>query len=172
MARSTGLKQDLRLSAPYEIYSELDFFSFTGENGDSFDRYLIRIEEMRESGALINQCLNLVCPGDFKADNEKVSFPSKKKINEDMESVISHFKAFTDGVVIEEGINYTAVEAPKGEFGVFLVTNNTNKPYRCKFRAPGFYHLQAIDFMSFNVLLADLVAIIGTQDVVFGEIDR
>ena len=172
MARSAGLKYDLRVNSPYELYEEIKFSSFTSENGDSFDRYLLRLEEMRQSVDIIVDALNLVCPGEVKSSNEKVSFPSKKNIKGSMESVISHFKSFTDGVVIAEGKCYSAVEAPKGEFGVFLVTNNFNKPYRCKFRAPGFYHLQALDFMACDVLLADLVTIIGSQDIVFGEIDR
>jgi NADH:ubiquinone oxidoreductase subunit D len=172
MARSIGLKQDLRINYPYDIYNDLEFHSIFSKNGDSFDRYLIRIEEMKESAFLINQCLNLICSGSIKSENEKITFPRKVKIMETMESVISHFKNFTDGVIIEEGKCYVSVEAPKGEFGVFLITNNFNKPHRCKFRAPGFYHLQALDYMAFNVLLADLVAIIGTQDIVFGEIDR
>lgn len=172
MARSIGLEQDLRLNFPYETYEKINFTSFLTNRGDCFDRYLIRIQEMRESASIIIQCLNSICEGAVKSFNEKIAFPSKSMIKDSMESVIAHFKSFTDGVVIAESKSYTSVEAPKGEFGVFLVANNFNKPHRCKFRSPGFYHLQSLDYMCCNVLLADLVTIVGTQDIVFGEIDR
>lgn len=172
LLRSTGFSWDLRRSHPYEIYNELDFDIPIGKNGDSYDRYCIRIEEMRQSLSIIVQCLNKIPQGSFKVNNMKISPPSRVEMKRSMESLIHHFKYFSEGFTVPKGTVYAAVEHPKGEFGVALVTNGTNKPYRCKIKAPGFIHLQALDFMSRGHLLADLVTIIGTLDIVFGEIDR
>jgi NADH dehydrogenase (ubiquinone) Fe-S protein 2 len=150
----------------------LDFDIPVGSNGDCFDRYLIRINEMRQSIRIINQCLNNIPNGPIKVDNNKISTPSKLYIKQSMESIIHHFKLYTEGFLVLAGETYASIEAPKGEFGVFLVSNGTNKPYRCKVRAPGFFHLQGLDFMSKGHMLADVVTIIGTQDIVFGEVDR
>lgn len=143
-----------------------------GHNGDCFDRYLVRMEEMRQSVSLIIQCLNLLPAGPVKTDDRKVTPPSRTEMKESMESLIHHFKLYSEGTSIAAGETYTAVEAPKGEFGVFLVSNGTNKPYRCKIKAPGFAHLQGLDMMAKGHMIADVVTIIGTQDIVFGEVDR
>jgi len=143
-----------------------------GSRGDCYDRYLIRIEEMRQSLRLIVECINTLPEGVIQADDRKISPPSRTHLKESMESLIHHFKLYTEGFVVPAAETYTAVEAPKGEFGVFLVSNGSNRPYRCKIRAPGFVHLQALDFMAKNHMLADVVTIIGTQDIVFGEVDR
>lgn len=172
LLRSTGCNWDLRKTWPYEIYSRLNFEIPLGLNGDCFDRYLLRIEEMRQSLHIINQCLNQMPEGSIKSVDFKLVPPSKKLLKSDMEALISHFKLYSEGFDVAKGSVYTAVEAPKGEFGLFLMSDGTNRPYRCKFRAPGFFHLQGLDFMSKNYLLADLVTIIGTQDIVFGEVDR
>jgi len=172
MLRGSGVKWDLRKSQPYEIYSELKFDIPIGTNGDCYDRYLIRIFEMRESLKIIEQCLENIPVGIIKTNNNKITPPSRKDLKESMESLIHHFKIYTQGAVIPSGETFIASEAPKGEFGVFLVSNNTNKPYRCKIKAPGFNHLQSLDYMSKGHLIADVVTIIGTQDIVFGEVDR
>jgi NADH dehydrogenase I D subunit len=172
LLRSTGYSWDLRKSHPYEIYENLIFDVPIGKNGDSYDRYCIRIEEMRQSLAIIVQCLNKMPNNSFKVNNMKLSPPSRLDMKKSMESLIHHFKYFSEGFVIPKGSIYAAVEHPKGEFGVSLVTNGTNKPFRCKIKAPGFVHLQALDFLARGHLLADLVTIIGTLDIVFGEIDR
>jgi len=172
MLRGSGVPWDLRKSQPYEIYPELKFEIATGTKGDCFDRYLIRVEEMRQSTHMIVQCLNLLEPGLVKADDRKLSPPPRSEMKGDMESLIHHFKLYTEGVAPPPGETYTACEAPKGEFGVYLVSDGTNRPYRCKIRAPGFSHLQGLDFMAKGHMLADVVAIIGTQDIVFGEVDR
>jgi len=172
LLRGSGMPWDLRKAQPYEIYDSLDFDIPVGTNGDCFDRYLIRINEMRQSIRIINQCLNNIPNGPIKVDNNKISTPSKLYIKQSMESIIHHFKLYTEGFLVLAGETYVAIEAPKGEFGVFLVSNGTNKPYRCKVRAPGFFHLQGLDFMSKGHMLADVVTIIGTQDIVFGEVDR
>ena len=172
MIRGSGLAWDLRKTQPYEVYNQLQFDIPVGSQGDCYDRYLIRIEEMRQSLRLIVQCLNQLPQGIIKVDDKKISPPSRKHMKESMESLIHHFKLFTEGFVVPAAETYTGVEAPKGEFGVYLVSNGTNRPYRCKIRAPGFVHLQALDFMSKHHLLADVVTIIGTQDIVFGEVDR
>jgi NADH dehydrogenase (ubiquinone) Fe-S protein 2 len=172
LLRGSGMPWDLRKAQPYEIYDSLDFDIPVGSNGDCFDRYLIRINEMRQSIRIINQCLNNIPNGPIKVDNNKISTPSKLYIKQSMESIIHHFKLYTEGFLVLAGETYVAIEAPKGEFGVFLVSNGTNKPYRCKVRAPGFFHLQGLDFMSKGHMLADVVTIIGTQDIVFGEVDR
>ena len=172
MLRGSGVSWDLRKTQPYEVYESLDFDIPVGTQGDCYDRYLIRIEEMRQSLKLIAQCLNQLPQGLVKVDDKKISPPSRKHMKESMESLIHHFKLFTEGFVVPASETYVGVEAPKGEFGVYLVSNGTNKPYRCKIRAPGFVHLQALDFMAKHHLLADVVTIIGTQDIVFGEVDR
>jgi NADH dehydrogenase (ubiquinone) Fe-S protein 2 len=172
MLRGSGVAWDLRKTQPYDIYSDLQFDIPVGTQGDCYDRYLIRIEEMRQSLKLIAECLNKLPQGPIKVDDRKITPPSKSHVKESMESLIHHFKLYTEGFVVPASETYTAVEAPKGEFGVYLVSNGTNKPYRCKIRAPGFVHLQALDFMAKKHLLADVVTIIGTQDIVFGEVDR
>jgi NADH dehydrogenase (ubiquinone) Fe-S protein 2 len=172
MLRGSGIPWDLRKTQPYEIYSELNFSVPVGNNGDCYDRYLVRMEEMRESLRLIIQSIELLSNGPVKTNNYKINPPFRTDMKNSMEGVIHHFKFFTEGLVLPFGETYTATEAPKGEFGVYLISDNTEKPYRCKIKAPGFGHLQAIDFMSKNHLIADVVTIIGTQDIVFGEIDR
>nr|BBF98336.1 NADH dehydrogenase subunit 7 [Goniomonas avonlea] len=171
LLRGSGISWDLRKTQPYEVYSSLDFNIPVGSSGDCYDRYLIRVEEMRESLRIIQQCLNLLPPGAITLDG-KVAPPSRRKLKSSMEGLIHQFKLFSEGFILQSGETYTAVEAPKGEFGVFLVSDNTNRPYRCKIRAPGVCHLQAVDFMSKGHLLADVVTVIGTLDIVFGEIDR
>ena len=172
MLRGSGIPWDLRKAQPYEVYSKFDFAIPVGNSGDCYDRYLLRIEEMRQSLSIIEQCLKLLPNGFIKAANFKVTPPSRSEMKTSMESVIHHFKFFSEGMVIPYGETYTATEAPKGEFGVYLISNNTEKPYRCKIKAPGFGHLQALNEMSINHMIADVVTIIGTQDIVFGEVDR
>lgn len=172
MLRGSGVSWDLRKTQPYDVYNKMNFDIPVGIRGDCYDRYLIRIEEMRQSLRIIMQCINELPQGVIKVDDKKITPPSRSQMKQSMESLIHHFKHYTEGFVVPAGETYTAVEAPKGEFGVFLVSNGTNRPYRCKIRAPGFAHLQGIDFMSRNHMLADVVTIIGTQDIVFGEIDR
>ncbi len=172
MLRGSGIAWDLRKHQPYEIYKDLEFSVPVGSNGDCYDRYLIRVEEMRQSLKIIHEAMNMIKPGPVKTDDYKISPPSRTEMKNSMEAVIHHFKYFTEGFVLPHGETYTATEAPKGEFGVYLVSNNTEKPYRCKIKAPGFGHLQALDDMSKGHMIADVVTIIGTQDIVFGEIDR
>ncbi len=172
LLRSAGISWDLRKNQPYEIYNELDFEVPIGKNGDCYDRYLIRISEMRQSLNILNQCLNKIPSGNVKIDDYKIVSPTRGLMKNSMESLINHFKLYSEGVNIKKNEVYCAIEAPKGEFGVFLVSNNTNKPYRCHIRAPGFAHLQGLDLMSKGHLISDVVTIIGTQDIVFGEIDR
>jgi NADH dehydrogenase (ubiquinone) Fe-S protein 2 len=172
MLRASGVRSDLRKNQPYEIYNQLRFDIPIGTTGDSFDRYCIRIEEMRQSLLIIFQCLNKMPAGPIKSDNNKIIAQSKSVMKTSMESLINHFKLYTEGFPVPAQTNYTAIEAPKGEFGVFLASDNSTKPYRCKIKAPGFMHLQSLDVMSKNHYLPDVVALIGTQDVVFGEIDR
>jgi NADH dehydrogenase (ubiquinone) Fe-S protein 2 len=172
MLRGSGINWDLRKSQPYEIYDQLNFAIPTGNNGDCYDRYLVRVAEMRESLKIIEQCINQISTGVIKTDDNKIIPPSRSEMKQSMESLIHHFKLYTQGVVIPAGETYLGTEAPKGEFGVHLVSNNTNRPYRCKIKAPGFTHLQALDFMSKGHMIADVVTIIGTLDIVFGEIDR
>ena len=172
MLRGSGFNWDLRKSHPYEVYNKLSFEVPVGTNGDCYDRYYIRIKEMKESLKIISQCLNNIPTGPIKTSDEKITPPTRFKIANSMESLIHHFKFYTDGFVVPKNETYIATEAPKGEFGVYLVSNNTSKPYRCKIKAPGFAHLQALNHMSQGHLLADVVTIIGTQDIVFGEIDR
>lgn len=172
MLRGSGVKWDLRKNTPYEIYPELDFEVPVGTTGDCYDRYLCRAQEMRQSLRLIVQCLNLLEPGPVRMDDKKLSPPRRAEMKESMEALIHHFKHYTEGVTVPPGETYMAVEAPKGEFGVFLVSDGSGRPYRCKIRAPGFFHLQGLDFMARGHMLADVVTIIGTQDIVFGEVDR
>ena len=172
MLRGSGIEWDLRKSQPYEVYSDIKFNVAIGVNGDCYDRYLIRIFEMKESLKIIKQCLNKIPTGIIKSDDNKITPPSRTEIKQSMESLIHHFKLYTQGFVIPFNETYTACEAPKGEFGIYLLSNNTNRPYRCKIKAPGFSHLQALDHMSKGHLIADVVTIIGTQDIVFGEVDR
>lgn len=172
MLRGSGVAWDLRKSQPYEVYDELDFDIPVGKTGDCYARYLVRMEEMRQSIRLMKQCLENMPEGDVMVDDYKVSPPPRAEMKGSMEALIHHFKLYTEGYHVPAGETYTAVEAPKGEFGVFLVSDGTNKPYRCRIKAPGFVHLQAMDFMSKGHMLADTVSIIGSMDVVFGEIDR
>ena len=170
--RASGVAWDLRKSQPYDCYADLDFDIPIGKNGDCYDRYLVRIWEMRESLKIIHQCIEKMPGGPVKIDSNKITPPSRESMKSSMEAMIHHFKLYTEGYHVPAGETYTAVEAPKGEFSVFLVSDGTNKPYRCKIRAPGFAHLQAMEFLSKGHMLADAVANIGSIDVVFGEIDR
>lgn len=172
MARGSGLPWDLRKTQPYEIYHELSFKVPVGRKGDCFQRYLVRVEEMRQSLHIIQQGLNLISSGPIKALSGKISPPTRKEMKSSMESLINHFRLYSEGFCVPRTELYSSVEAPKGEFGVYLVSDGTNKPYRCKIKAPGFLHLQGLDFMAKNHLLADVVTIIGTLDIVFGEVDR
>ena len=172
MMRGSGIPWDLRKSQPYECYDQLDFKIPIGKNGDCYDRYLCRIDEMRESVKIINQCLVNIPKGPIKTLDGKISFPSKKDIKESMEALIHHFKLFTEGFHVEKDEIYSAVEAPKGEFGVYLISDGSNIPYKCKIRAPGFSHLQAMDYLIKGHMLADVPAVLSSLDVVFGEIDR
>jgi len=172
MLRGTGLGWDLRKSQPYELYDRLAFSIPCGEHSDCYDRYVCRVEEMRQSLRIMRQCIDQMPAGIVKADDQKVSAPSRAEMKASMEALIHHFKIYTDGFFIKPTTAYAAVEAPKGEFGVFVASDGSNRPYRCKIRAPGFFHLQGVDFMSRDHMLSDLVAIIGTMDIVFGEIDR
>jgi NADH dehydrogenase I D subunit len=172
VARSTGFPWDLRKYMSYEIYDRLNFAIALGKNGDCYDRYLVRIEEMRQSINIIKQCINQLPAGLIKVDDKKITPPSRNNLKASMESVIAHFKYFTDGFSINKGQAYALVEAPKGEFATYLVSNGTNRPLRLRIKAPGFLHLQALDYLTRNHYLADLVANIGTLDLVFGEIDR
>ena len=170
--RASGVAWDLRKSQPYDCYADLDFDIPIGKNGDCYDRYLVRVWEMRESLKIIHQCIEKMPGGPVKVENNKITPPSRESMKSSMEAMIHHFKLYTEGYHVPAGETYTAVEAPKGEFSVFLVSDGTNKPYRCKIRAPGFAHLQAMEFLSKGHMLADAVANIGSIDVVFGEIDR
>nr|YP_011008281.1 NADH dehydrogenase subunit 7 [Hapterophycus canaliculatus]WBP70182.1 NADH dehydrogenase subunit 7 [Hapterophycus canaliculatus] len=172
MLRGSGVRWDLRKNEPYEVYSDLNFQGVVGKTGDCYDRYLARVEEMRQSLSIIYQCLNNMPKGSIKVDDAKISPPSRTEVKQNMESLIHHFKLYTEGVFVPAGETYTATEAPKGEFGVYLVSDGSNRPYRCKIKAPGFSHLQGLNFMSKSHMLADVVTIIGTQDIVFGEVDR
>ena len=172
MMRGSGIPWDLRKSQPYECYDQLDFKIPIGKNGDCYDRYLCRIDEMRESVKIINQCLFNIPKGPIKTLDGKISFPPKKEIKESMEALIHHFKLFTEGFHVEKDEIYSAVEAPKGEFGVYLISDGSNIPYKCKIRAPGFSHLQAMDYLIKGHMLADVPAVLASLDLVFGEIDR
>jgi len=170
--RSTGVAWDLRRSQPYDAYDEVEFDVPVGKKGDCFDRYLVRIEEMRQSISIINQCLNKIKPGPISIEDNKITPPKRYQMKKSMEALIHHFKLFTEGYRVPPGQVYKAVEAPKGEFGVFLVSDGSSKPYRCKIRAPGFAHLQTLEELSRGHLMADMAAILGSLDIVFGEIDR
>ena len=174
MLRGSGVEWDIRKNEPYSVYDQLDFEIPVGVTGDCYDRYLVRMEEMRQSTRIINQCVAWLKanPGSVMSDDHKVTPPNREDMKGDMESLIHHFKLFTEGYCLPEGETYTAVEAPKGEFGVYLVSDGANKPYRVKIRAPGFSHLAAMDEMSKGHMLSDVVTIIGSQDIVFGEVDR
>nr|YP_010507978.1 NADH dehydrogenase subunit 7 [Phytophthora ilicis]UXG56319.1 NADH dehydrogenase subunit 7 [Phytophthora ilicis] len=172
MLRGSGISWDLRKTQPYEVYDQLEFDIPIGTNGDCYDRYLIRIEEMRQSVRIILQVLNKIPQGLIKLDDKKITNPNRTQIKNSMESLIHHFKYYSENISVNNGETYTVIEAPKGEYGVYLVSDGTNKPYRCKIKSPGFLHLQALDFIAKNHMIADVVTIIGTLDVVFGEIDR
>ena len=174
MLRGSGIEWDLRKKQPYEVYDRVSFDVPVGVTGDTYDRYLVRMEEMRQSNRIVIQCAEWLKnnPGPVMLDDYKLSPPPREEMKEDMESLIHHFKLFTEGYSVPAGQVYRAIEAPKGEFGIFLVSDGANKPYRVKIRAPGFPHLAALDEMSRGHMLTDMVAIIGTQDIVFGEIDR
>ena len=174
MLRGSGVEWDLRKKQPYEVYDRVSFDVPVGVTGDTYDRYLVRMEEMRQSNRIVIQCAEWLKnnPGPVILDDYKLSPPPREEMKEDMESLIHHFKLFTEGYSVPAGQAYRAIEAPKGEFGIFLVSDGANKPYRVKIRAPGFPHLAALDEMSRGHMLTDMVAIIGTQDIVFGEIDR
>ena len=174
MLRGSGVEWDLRKKQPYSVYNELDFDIPIGVNGDCYDRYLVRVEEMRQSNKIIKQCIDWLRTnsGPVMTDDKKISPPQRIGMKDDMESLIHHFKLFTEGYCVPEGEAYAAVEAPKGEFGVYLISDGANKPYRVKIRAPGFSHLSAMSEMVVGHMLADVVAVMGTMDVVFGEIDR
>jgi len=172
MLRGSGVPWDLRKAQPYEIYEELEFDIPIGLHGDCYDRYLVRMAEMRESVKLVKQCIAMMPEGPVKSANTKITPPSRSEMKKSMEALIHHFKLYTEGYHVPAGEVYCAVEAPKGEFGVFLVADGSNKPYKCKIRAPGFPFLQAMDWMSRGHLMSDVVAILGSMDIVFGEIDR
>jgi NADH-quinone oxidoreductase subunit D len=174
MLRGSGIAWDLRKHQPYDVYDRMDFDIPVGKTGDCYDRYLVRVEEMRQSNRIIKQCVDWlrVNPGPVITDNHKVAAPSREGMKSNMEELIHHFKLFTEGFHVPEGEAYAAVEHPKGEFGIYLVSDGANKPYRLKIRAPGFVHLAAMDEMARGHMIADTVAVIGTMDIVFGEIDR
>jgi len=174
MIRGSGIAWDLRKKQPYEVYDRMEFDIPIGTNGDCYDRYLVRIQEMRESNRIIKQCIDWLREnaGAIITENHKIAPPKREEMKADMESLIHHFKLFTEGFCLPEGEAYAAVEHPKGEFGCYLISDGANKPYRLKIRAPGFVHLSALDEMVRGHMLADVVAVIGTQDIVFGEVDR
>ena len=172
MLRGSGVSWDLRRSQPYECYDQIEFKVPVGKNGDCYDRYLCRIEEMRESVKIIKECFLKIPKGPIKSNDGKITPPPKKNLKDSMEALIHHFKLFTEGYRVDEDEIYTAVEAPKGEFGVYLISDGSNRPYKCKIRAPGFSHLQAMDYLIKGHMLADVPAVLGSLDIVFGEIDR
>ncbi|KAI6219609.1 Complex I-49kD [Aphelenchoides fujianensis] len=172
MLRGSGIKWDVRKTQPYEVYDQVEFDVPVGTKGDCYDRYLCRVEEMRQSLRIIHQCLNRMPKGEIKVDDRKVVQPNRTEMKDSMESLIHHFKFFSEGFQVPPGATYVPTEAPKGEFGVYLVADGTSKPYRCYIRAPGFAHLAKIHDVAYMSLLADCVAIIGTMDLVFGEVDR
>jgi NADH-quinone oxidoreductase subunit D len=176
MVRGSGAAWDLRRAQPYECYSDLEFQIPVGKNGDCYDRYLIRMEELRQSAIIMKQCVNLLLSGKgsgpVSTPDGKVVPPTRSEMKRSMEALIHHFKLYTEGYRVPEGEVYAAVEAPKGEFGVYLVSDGSNRPYRCKIRAPGFAHLAAMDFMTRGHMLADVSAVLGSLDIVFGEVDR
>jgi len=174
MLRGSGIEWDLRKKQPYEVYDRINFDVPVGAKGDSYDRYLVRVEEMRQSNRIIRQCISWLRenPGPVMSQNHKFAPPARESMKENMEELIHHFKLFTEGMHVPSGEVYSAVEHPKGEFGIYLVSDGANKPYRMKIRAPGFAHMAALDEMSRGHMIADVVTIIGTQDIVFGEVDR
>jgi NADH-quinone oxidoreductase subunit D len=172
MLRGSGFAWDLRKSQPYDVYAKMDFDIPVGKNGDCYDRYLLRVEEMYQSLKIIKQCIKEMPEGPIKTLDRKIAPPPRAEMKQSMEALIHHFKLYTEGYHVPKGETYTAVEAPKGEFGIFLVSDGTNKPYRCRIKAPGFAHLQGLDFMSRGHMIADVVANIGSLDIVFGEVDR
>ncbi|WP_341786840.1 NADH dehydrogenase (quinone) subunit D [Rickettsia endosymbiont of Cantharis rufa] len=172
MLRGSGIAWDLRKSNPYDVYDEMDFEVPIGKNGDCYDRYFVRMLEMYESVKIIKQCIEKMPEGEVKTDDPKITPPTRAKMKESMEAMIHHFKLYTEGYDVPLGETYKAVEAPKGEFGVYLYSQGGNRPYRCRIKAPGFAHLQGLDFMSKGHLMADVITIIATLDIVFGEIDR
>ncbi|MFZ0486476.1 MAG: hypothetical protein WAL83_05720, partial [Arenicellales bacterium] len=174
MLRGSGVEWDLRKKQPYAVYDRMDFDIPIGVNGDCYDRYLVRVEEMRQSVGIIRQCVSWLRdhPGPVMLDDHKITPPRREEMKDDMESLIHHFKLFSEGYSVPEGEVYAAVEAPKGEFGVYMISDGANKPYRVKIRPPAFVHLSALDEMCRGHMLADVVAVIGTLDIVFGEVDR
>lgn len=172
MLRGSGISWDLRKSNPYDVYDEMEFKVPVGKSGDCYDRYLVRMEEMYESLKIIKQCIEKMPKGPVKTNDPKITPPNRVKMKESMEAMIHHFKLYTEGYSVPEGEVYKAVEAPKGEFGVYLYSDGSNRPYRCRIKAPGFAHLQGLDFISKGHVMADLITIIATLDIVFGEIDR
>jgi NADH-quinone oxidoreductase subunit D len=172
MLRASGVPWDLRKAQPYEMYDQVEFDIPIGKNGDCYDRYMVRMEEMHQSLKIMKQCLHKLPSGPVMVDDRKVAPPPRAEMKSSMEALIHHFKLYTEGYHVPAGEVYAAVEAPKGEFGVYLVSDGSNKPYRCRIRAPGFSHLQGLDFMSKGHMLADAVSVIGSMDIVFGEIDR
>jgi len=172
MLRGSGVAWDLRRAQPYECYDQLDFLIPVGKNGDCFDRYVVRMEEMRQSLRIIRQCVEKMPDGPVMVENQKVTPPRRAEMKRSMEALIHHFKLYTEGYHVPPGETYTAVEAPKGEFAVYLVSDGSNRPYKCKIRAPGFAHLSAMDHLCRGHMLADSVAILGSMDIVFGEVDR
>jgi len=172
MLRGSGVAWDLRRAQPYECYDQLDFLIPVGKNGDCFDRYVVRMEEMRQSLRIIRQCVEKMPDGPVMVENQKVMPPRRAEMKRSMEALIHHFKLYTEGYHVPPGETYTAVEAPKGEFAVYLVSDGSNRPYKCKIRAPGFAHLSAMDHLCRGHMLADSVAILGSMDIVFGEVDR
>jgi len=172
MLRGSGGLIDLRKLQPYEIYNKLDFAMVVTSRGDCYDRYILRMEEMRQSLYIIAQCISQLPEGPIRAFDHKISAPSRTSIKNSMESLIHHFKYYTEGFNVPAGDTFTVVEAPKGEFGVYLISDGSSKPFRCKIKSPGFAHLQSLDFMTKDHMLADIVTVIGTQDIVFGDIDR
>ncbi len=174
MLRGSGIEWDLRKKQPYAMYDRVDFDIPVGVNGDCYDRYLVRVEEMRQSNRIVRQCVEWLRrnPGSVMVDNHKIAPPRREEMKADMEALIHHFKLFTEGYCLPEGEVYCAVEAPKGEFGIYMISDGANKPYRVKIRAPSFAHLSSLDEMTRGHMIADLVAVIGSQDIVFGEVDR
>jgi len=172
LVRSTGVLWDLRKNTNYEIYNELHFNIPISSSGDCYDRYLLRIEEIRQSLVIIDECIQRLPLGLIKIENYKLSPPSRDIVKNSMEGLIHHFKLYSEGFTVPSSESYVGIEAPKGEFGVYLISDSTNQPYRCKVRAPGFFHLQGMDFLAKNLLIADVVTLIGSLDIVFGEIDR
>jgi NADH-quinone oxidoreductase subunit D len=172
MLRASGVPWDLRKAQPYMVYDKMDFDIPVGTNGDCYDRYLVRVEEMRQSLKIMRQCIQAMPGGPATSTERKVTPPPRSEMKRSMEALIHHFKLYTEGFHVPAGETYTAIEAPKGEFGVYLISDGSNRPYRCKIRAPGFAHLQAMEFCSKGYMLADSVAILGSMDIVFGEVDR